>query len=220
MWDITLTSLEPRWRLKSPASRLFTQTFIQTQIKENIKASRHWPLCGEFTGTGEFPAQRASYAENGCIWWRHHEMMSQWLSQEMTLIHVGLTFTVLIEFWRASSPTGWKIYRQVDEHWYTNLFTLDLIAYTTNTWRSGLQINIFNEGPWERCSCCDQFMPFTNRVHQCSIWFDCTYSISQEICTRFCCALLCCGNAIVHNEFTWSIYPYSSVLLCWHWGNR
>ena len=32
------------------------------------------------------------------------------------------------------------------------------------------------------------------------------YSISQEICTWFCCALLCCGYAIVHNEFTWSIY--------------
>ena len=46
------------------------------------------------------------------------------------------------------------------------------------------------------------------------------YSISQEICTRFCCALLCCGYAIVHNEFTWSIYPYSSGLLCWHWGSR
>ena len=46
------------------------------------------------------------------------------------------------------------------------------------------------------------------------------YSISQEICTRFCCALLCCGYAIVHNEFIWSIYPYSSGLLCWHWGNR
>ena len=43
-----------------PASRLFTQPFIQTQIKENIKAPRHWPLCVEFTGTGEFPAQRAS----------------------------------------------------------------------------------------------------------------------------------------------------------------
>ena len=46
------------------------------------------------------------------------------------------------------------------------------------------------------------------------------YSISLEICTRFCCALLCFGYAIVHNEFTWSIYPYSSGLLCWHWGNR
>ena len=46
-----------------------------------------------------------------------------------------------------------------------------------------------------------------------------SYSISQEVCTLFCCALLCCGYAIVHNEFTWIIYPYSSGLLCWHWGN-
>ena len=29
--------------------RLFTQPLIQTQIKENMKAPRHWPLCGEFT---------------------------------------------------------------------------------------------------------------------------------------------------------------------------
>ena len=46
-------------------------TFIQTQIKENIKAPRHWPLC---PGPGEFPAQRASYAENVSIWWRHRVM--------------------------------------------------------------------------------------------------------------------------------------------------
>ena len=26
----------------------------------------------EFTGAGEFPAQRASYVENVSIWWRHH----------------------------------------------------------------------------------------------------------------------------------------------------
>ena len=76
---ITLTSKWPRWRLKSPASRLFTQPFIQMQIKENIKALRHWPLCGEFTGTGEFPAQRASYAENVSIWWRHHVMREMFL---------------------------------------------------------------------------------------------------------------------------------------------
>ena len=43
------------------------------QMKENIKASRHWPLCGEFTGTSEFPAQTASNAENVSIWWRHHD---------------------------------------------------------------------------------------------------------------------------------------------------
>ena len=38
--------------------------FIQTQIK----APRHRPL-----GTGEFPAQMASNAENVSIWWRHHD---------------------------------------------------------------------------------------------------------------------------------------------------
>ena len=32
-----------------PASGLFTQPFIQVQIKENIKALPHWPLCGDFT---------------------------------------------------------------------------------------------------------------------------------------------------------------------------
>ena len=62
-----------KWRLKSPASPLFTQPFIQTQIKENIKAPRHWRLCGDSPGTGEFPAQMASNAENVSIWWRHHE---------------------------------------------------------------------------------------------------------------------------------------------------
>ena len=59
-----------RWSLKSPASRLFTQLFIQARIKENIKAPRHWLLCEKFTG--EFPAQRAGNAENVSIWWCHH----------------------------------------------------------------------------------------------------------------------------------------------------
>ena len=66
-----MTSQWVRWRLKSPASRLFNQPFIQTQIKENIKAARHWPSCG----TGEFPAQMASNEENVSIWWRHHGIL-------------------------------------------------------------------------------------------------------------------------------------------------
>ena len=73
---ITMTSQWARWRLKSPALGLFTELFIQMQIKENTKAPRHWPLCGEFTGTGEFPAQKASNAENVSIWWRHHDIYS------------------------------------------------------------------------------------------------------------------------------------------------
>ena len=51
---ITVTPKRARCRLKSPASRFFTQSFIQAQIKENI--------------TGEFPSHRASKAENISIW--------------------------------------------------------------------------------------------------------------------------------------------------------
>ena len=48
--SIKMTSKWVRWRLKSPASRLFIQPFIQAWLTENIKAPRHWPLWGEFTG--------------------------------------------------------------------------------------------------------------------------------------------------------------------------
>ena len=34
---------------QSPASRWFAPPFIQAQIKENIKAPRHWPFWGEST---------------------------------------------------------------------------------------------------------------------------------------------------------------------------
>ena len=45
-----MTSWWVRWYLKSPASRLFTQPFVQ--MKENTNALRHWPLWGEFTDDG------------------------------------------------------------------------------------------------------------------------------------------------------------------------
>ena len=35
-----------------------TQSFIQAQIKENIKAPRYWPLCGEFTGDRWIPCRK------------------------------------------------------------------------------------------------------------------------------------------------------------------
>ena len=103
-----MTSQWAWWRLRSPASRLFTQPFIQTQIKKNIKAPRHWPLCGEFTGTGEFPAQRASYEEYVSIWWRHHA----------TLLRHTVAFIVLPRdhsigmspLWPLLDATHWVIY--------------------------------------------------------------------------------------------------------------
>ena len=43
-------------------------------------------LCaGNSPGTGEFPAQMASYAENVSIWWRHHAYIFPYIH---TYIHV------------------------------------------------------------------------------------------------------------------------------------
>ena len=98
------------WRLKSPASRLFTQPFILAQIKVNIKASRHWPLYGEFTGTGEFPTQMASNAENVSIWWRHH-VFQYYFFCSLWILHVIGTasfveFTIMLWSVRTVSQTN------------------------------------------------------------------------------------------------------------------
>ena len=51
---------------------MFTQPFVQAQIKENMKL-RITGLCeGDSPVTGEFPAQRSSNVENVSIWWRHN----------------------------------------------------------------------------------------------------------------------------------------------------
>ena len=53
LWNITIEIIwyeNVNQEEKSPVSRLFTQLFFRGQIKVNIKAPRHWPLCGEFTG--------------------------------------------------------------------------------------------------------------------------------------------------------------------------
>ena len=90
----------------------------------------------------------------------------------------------------------------------------------TSPWTRNVSFPVSKIIPHLRLLCC--YYPYGGApsISPREITRECAYSISQEICTRFCCALLCCGYAIVHNEFTWSIYPYSSGLLCWHWSNR
>ena len=61
------------WRLKLPALRLFTQPFIQAQIKETSKLHVTGLCAGNSPVTGEFPAQMASKVENVSIWWHHHD---------------------------------------------------------------------------------------------------------------------------------------------------
>ena len=57
---IKVTSWWARWRVRTPASGLFSQPFVQLQIKENIKVPRHRLCEGNPPVTGGFPAQKAS----------------------------------------------------------------------------------------------------------------------------------------------------------------
>ena len=76
---------------------LFTQTFVQAQIKENTKAMRHRTLWGEFTGSGEFPSQMDSNAENFSIWWRHHANLV--LTMECPLLLSVISFLYPTHIW-------------------------------------------------------------------------------------------------------------------------
>ena len=60
-WGVATYPKSLRWRHNGRDSvsnhhlTIVDSTVIQTQIKENIKAPRHWPLCGEFTGDRWIP---------------------------------------------------------------------------------------------------------------------------------------------------------------------
>ena len=60
-------------------------TVVKVQIEESIKAPRHWPLWGEFSG--DFPVKGASNAENVSIWWRHRDTLQR---KSVTTAHVYL----------------------------------------------------------------------------------------------------------------------------------
>ena len=90
------------WRFKKESKMIFSHA-LRWRHNDHAGISNHQPhgcllnrlfrrkskktsklrvtgLCaGNSPGTGEFPAQMASYAENVSIWWRHHDAMPQCL---------------------------------------------------------------------------------------------------------------------------------------------
>ena len=116
---ITMTSWWARWRLQSPASRLCTQPFIQVQNQESIKAPRHWPLCGEFTGDRWIPRTKGQQRGK---WF--HLMTSSWPKYGMWRKRPSLEFLhwcpiiesshcSLFEYW----VSVYMIYEYLDFKW-------------------------------------------------------------------------------------------------------
>ena len=55
---------------------------FRRRSRKKIKAPRHWPLCGEFTGDQWIPRTNSS-AENVSICWRHHIRRIDWPSKKL-----------------------------------------------------------------------------------------------------------------------------------------
>ena len=89
---LTITIKSLRWRhngCDSVSNHQPHQCLLNRLFRRRSKKTsklRVTGLCaGNSPGTGEFPAQMASYAENASIWWRHH--VRQWFN----MLHVLAT---------------------------------------------------------------------------------------------------------------------------------
>ena len=65
------------------ASQITSLAIVYSTVYSGADQNKHQSsaslaFVGEFTGTGEFPAQIASNAENVSIWWRHHGYDAIW----------------------------------------------------------------------------------------------------------------------------------------------
>ena len=91
LYYIIMTSSWARWCIKSQASQLFTQPFVQVQIKENIKSPRHWPLCGEITGAVNYPHKGQVRQKK---WF--HLMTSSWRICALRAVTIGQHFLLFL----------------------------------------------------------------------------------------------------------------------------
>ena len=105
-----------RWRLKTPASQLFTQALIRVRRSKKTSKFRVTGLCaGNSPVTGEFPAQRASNAENISIWWRHHVMVN---SLQVICIHL----TRMIKYQGSTDSDNRQVTRSIVKRFLSHLF--------------------------------------------------------------------------------------------------
>ena len=91
------------------ASQITSLTIVHSTIYSDADQRKHQNSASlaffavNSPGTGEFPAQMASYAENVSIWWRHHGFQTQYQYSYCSLLWKGqgsvFTF-ILRDVWR------------------------------------------------------------------------------------------------------------------------
>ena len=203
-------------RLKSPVSRLFALPFIQAGIKENIKAPRHWPL------TDEFPAQRASNAEDVSIWWRHRDFyihatsipQGQWPVCEVILI-----FTLGLLYISSFNLVGIAFTRYFSIRYplkFIRLFTHRVASVAVAAvWvtLTAIACGIYIRKEPRKYINVPVWLPI--RAHYLTHWGpDKMIAISQ---TTFSNAFSSMKMLILRLKFHWSLLPYVKLAIFQHW---
>ena len=100
--------------------------FFQAQINENIKALRHWPLRGEFTGELRLFCHRIRYANlgssNGLVFIKRQTIIwtkdgLQYIPRNMHTVFALLCFVVVIHWLIFPYPSGLL-------HWHCGNLTI------------------------------------------------------------------------------------------------
>ena len=98
-------------------------------------------LCaGNSPGTGEFPAQMASDAENVSIWWRHHEM------QKLIQVLMSMLFQL---FFALNEQPGCADEVVTSIPSFQLLFII-ITLLATNNYCSAMTIEVLDHGPISR----------------------------------------------------------------------
>ena len=141
-------------RLKSPASPLFTQPFIQAQIKENIKAPRHWPLCGEYhrspvNSPHKWPVTRKLFPFDDVVMLREisgmycNTFLQSSSSSQMNKVTVQLPWPSSLFNWmeprlpfyyRDISLSEIRVWMGNHTHWITTFAKQHVPLTTTHVW--------------------------------------------------------------------------------------
>ena len=89
------------------SSLLFTQTFIQAQIKENIKAPLHWPLCGKspVNSPHKWPVTRKIFPFDAVI--MRTEALRR-INARVDWAIISWKQQWLIAYWQISNKPKWK----------------------------------------------------------------------------------------------------------------
>ena len=89
----------------------FTQAFIQGHIRESIKAPRHWPLCGEFTGDRWIPRTKGRDKFDAILWrqFQMHSLEWKYINFDWNFTEVFLKVSPIHDMVIRSDMNIWKM---------------------------------------------------------------------------------------------------------------